>query len=315
LMFWLPELDSNQQPSGFGSPATRDTPTARNTPADSIPHWIAKMKGERYSAKTVFVYRYLAERYLGHDPTPTRLSIQAYLAERLDDGISPAMVENERKALRSLFSFLKEEKLWADDPTEKIRHIKVVWGERWCPEQSAVEKVLKVGFYRAIDALKMRTITVLLATTGLRITEALSLRKSSIDFANMELKIVGKGGKFRVVPLQPTTANVLKNYIANGDGSPFVFPGDTREGHAHVSNIQKTLKRACIRAGVEPFTPHQLRHFYATESLRRGAKLEVIGRILGHSSIGITADIYRHVMVKELHSEHLKYAPKLCGVR
>ncbi|MGD1118206.1 MAG: tyrosine-type recombinase/integrase [Dehalococcoidales bacterium] len=271
------------------------------------------MKGERYSTNTVFVYRYLAERYLRRDPKPTRLSIQAYLAERLDGGMSPSTVENERKALRSLFSFLKEEKLWKDDPTEKIRHIKVTWGERWCPEQAAVEKVLKVGFYRAIDAVKMRTITTLLATTGLRITEALSLRKDCIDYTHMELKIIGKGKKYRVVPLLPATADTLRDYIDSGNGSPYVFPGETREGYAHVSNIQKTLKRACIRAGVEPFTPHQLRHFYATESLRKGAKLEVIGRILGHSSIGITADIYRFVRVEELHTEHLKYAPKLGG--
>jgi integrase len=69
------------------------------------------------------------------------------------------------------------------------------------------------------------------------------------------------------------------------------------------------LKKACRRAGVRPFTPHQLRHFYATQMLRGGAKLEVVGRILGHSSIGITADIYRHVSTGEMHQEHVKFAP------
>jgi site-specific recombinase XerD len=60
---------------------------------------------------------------------------------------------------------------------------------------------------------------------------------------------------------------------------------------------------------VNPFTPHQLRHLYATERLRNGAKLEVVGRILGHSSIGITADIYRHVGTGEMHEEHRRFAP------
>jgi integrase/recombinase XerD len=261
------------------------------------------------------MYRYLAEGYLRRDPNPTRLNIQSYLAERLDGGISPAMVENERKSLHSLFSFLKAEGLWPDDPTERIRHVRVAYGERECPSQADVERVLKVGFLRAIDAAKMRTVTVLLATTGLRITEALSLRRDRVDFGNMELKVNGKGDKVRMVPLLPMTAKALREYMAERDGSPFVFGGATREGYAHPSNIEKTLRRACIRAKVEPFTPHQLRHFYATESLRKGAKLEVVGRILGHSSIGITADCYRHVRTEEMHSEHLKYAPSLGGVR
>lgn len=91
--------------------------------------------------------------------------------------------------------------------------------------------------------------------------------------------------------------------------SPFLFPGRTRTGYAEIYNVEKTLNRACLRAGVEPFTPHQLRHFYATEMLRKGAKLEVVGRILGHASIGITVDIYRHVRTEEMHEEHERFAP------
>lgn len=57
------------------------------------------------------------------------------------------------------------------------------------------------------------------------------------------------------------------------------------------------------------FPPYGLRHFYTTEMLKKGAKLEVVGRILGHSSIGITADIYRHVRTGEMHEEHTRFAP------
>ena len=61
--------------------------------------------------------------------------------------------------------------------------------------------------------------------------------------------------------------------------------------------------------GVTPFTPHQLRHLYATEMLRGGAKLEEVARILGHASVGVTADIYRHVAMAEVHEEHARFAP------
>jgi integrase/recombinase XerD len=275
-----------------------------------VRYWVAKMKGERYAPRTVSLYRYLAESYLRRDPMPTRLGVQEYLAERMDRGVSPAMVENERKALRSLFSFLQGEGLWPQNPTEGIRRIKVPYRERLCPEQADVEKVLKVGYFRESDAVKMRTLVMLLATTGLRITEALTLRKDHVNFVDLELTVNGKGDKVRRVPLLPSTSNILRVFIEGStDGSPFVFPGATSEGHANPSNAQKTLRRACKRAGVRPFSPHGLRHFYATEMLRNGAKLEVVGRILGHSGIGVTADIYRHVRTEEMHDAVERFGP------
>lgn len=279
-------------------------------PAESIGPWVAKMKAERRSERTIIMYRYLAERFLKGHPEPTRAEVRKYIALRLGEGLSPAAVENERKALRSLFSFLRQEGLRPDDPTEGIRHIRVPYNEKRCPRTEDVEKVLEVGCHRARDADKLRMIIVLLATTGLRLTEAASIRKESIDFKARELRIIGKGRKLRVVPLLPEIAEALRGYVERQPGdSPFVFPGRTKTGYAEIYNIEKTIKRACLRAGVEPFTPHQLRHFYATEMLKKGAKLEVVGRILGHSSIGITADIYRHVRTGEMHEEARRFAP------
>ncbi|MFC2048457.1 hypothetical protein ACFLSK_03390 [Chloroflexota bacterium] len=85
------------------------------TPAEGIPLWIAKLKAERYSPRTIHMYRYLAGRYLEGDPEPTKLGVQQYLAKRLEE-VSPALVSNERKALASLFRFLHEEGLWPTNP-------------------------------------------------------------------------------------------------------------------------------------------------------------------------------------------------------
>jgi site-specific recombinase XerD len=281
-----------------------------STPAEGIPFWVAKMKSERYSEGTIRMYHYLAERYLKGDPTPTRLGLQSYLAGRLEGGTSPAMAENERKALSSLFRFLVEEGLWPENPTAGIKHIKVGYGQKEPPSIEDVERVLGVGCARSQDSDKIRTIIVLLATTGLRLTEGLSLRKDAIDFGARELRIVGKGGKPRVVPLLEGTAEMLTAYIeTRPSDSPFVFPGRTRTGYAEIYNIEKTLKRACLRAGVRPFTPHGLRHLYATHALKNGAKLEVVSRILGHASVGITGDVYRFVKSEEMHLEAERFAP------
>lgn len=285
-------------------------PQHLSRPADGIPQWVAKLKSERYSPGSIKLYRYTVERHLKADPNPTKLGLQAHFADRLEKGLSPASVENERKALKSLFSFLREENLWPVDPVSAIKHIKVSYGNRPCPTPDDVDKVLKIGCYRAKDTDKLRMIIRLLATTGLRITEACSLKKECVDFGALELRILGKGEKHRVVPLLPSTAEALRHYInCRPSASPYIFPGNGTTGYAEIYNVEKTFRRACTRAAVRPFSPHGLRHFYATEMLKAGAKLEVVGRILGHSSIGITADIYRHVRTGEMHEEHLRFAP------
>ena len=79
------------------------------SPADGIGLWVTKLRGERRSERTVKMYKYLVENILKKHPEPSRADIRRYIARRLDGGTSPAAVENERKALRSLFSFLKSE--------------------------------------------------------------------------------------------------------------------------------------------------------------------------------------------------------------
>lgn len=99
------------------------------TPAEGIPLWVAKLKQESYSKQSIALYLMTVEGYLKRDPAPTRLSIQQWLAERLEH-VSTARVSNDRKALRSLFSFLHEEGLWPIDPTAGIKHIRVRYRAR-----------------------------------------------------------------------------------------------------------------------------------------------------------------------------------------
>ena len=144
---------------------------------------------------------------------------------------------------------------------------------------------------------------------GLKISRLID----GIKLDSLEVRVTGKGDRVRVVPLLPQTAEALKRHMRKvKGGSPYLFPGDTMTGYMEIHNFEKTLRRACIRAGVEPFTPHQLRHFYATEMLRGGAKLEVVARLLGHASVGVTADIYRHVRTEEMHDTVRRFAPA-CG--
>ncbi|MFC1941544.1 tyrosine-type recombinase/integrase [Chloroflexota bacterium] len=279
------------------------------SPAEGIPLWVAKLKAERYSTRTIHMYRYLAGRHLERDPEPTKLGVQQYLAKRLEE-VSPALVSNERKALASLFRFLHGEGLWPTNPLNGVGHVRVRYREKLCPDIGDVLRVMGAGCARRRDTDKLRTLVLLLATTGLRATEAAGILKDNIDTEVLEMRVTGKGDRARVVPLLPQTAEALGSYMRRRrSSSPFLFPGNTRTGHMSIHNLEKTLRRMCLRLGVRPFTPHQLRHLYATTMLKGGAKLEVVSRILGHTGVGVTADIYRHVATEELHEEHIRFAP------
>jgi integrase/recombinase XerD len=278
-------------------------------PADGLHLWEAKQKQEGYSSRTTDTYLSSLRRVLAAYPTPSRLDIQQWLAERLDQ-VSTSAVSTDRKALRSFFSFLHEEGLWPYDPTVRLRSVKVSYRAKDPPSADEVRTLMSYQCRKAEDTERFQLMTLLLATTALRITEAASLRKDRIFTQTHEIRVVGKGNKERVVPLVPITEAALVDYLErNTEPSPYVFPGDTHTGWWAISSYEKTLKRACKALGLKAYTPHYLRHFYATYLLQQGAKLEVVSHILGHASIGTTGDIYRHVLTTEMHEASRQFAP------
>jgi len=279
-------------------------------PAEGIDIWVAKLQSERYSPRTIKRYRWAVERYLEQDPFPTTMTIRAYLAQRLKE-VSPALTSFERKALKSLFEFLYEEGLWNTNPLNGIKPIPVSFRERHLPSEESVRKLLQARHYRKQDTAKFRLLVTLLLDTGLRVSEAAGILKKDIDLENLEIRVVGKGDKERVVPISPITGALIRDYLEafGRDDSPYLFPTVSRTGYWDYTGIEKMMARTCKRLGIEHITPHQLRHFFATYALKDGAKLEVISRILGHASVGITADIYRHISKDEIHLEHRRHGP------
>jgi integrase len=151
---------------------------------------------------------------------------------------------------------------------------------------------------------------VTLITTGLRRSELASLRWDKVDFEHLEAEVVGKGNKERVVPILPRTAQVLREYRETlPDGETMVFPTKSKTGVWDTQASNLMIGRLCDKASIKRYSAHQFRHFFTTYALKRGAKLEVISRILGHANVRITADVYRHVNRDEMHEEHQRFAP------
>jgi integrase/recombinase XerD len=280
--------------------------TAYPEPLASVPLWEASLRTEGYSPRTLELYVADARRYLALDPRPTQLSVQTYLAGRMEEGLSAARISSIQKGLKSLFKFLREQGLWGVDPVARMKLIKGRRTEVQLPSPEAIALLLSARLYRKADEPKFKTMLVLLLYTGLRIEEACSLERLNIHLKEREIKVLGKGNKERTVPISPEVAALLQQYIeVTPTTGSYLFPGPGRRGYWDKSCFERTLKRACRKqAIVPPVHPHQLRHFFATTALRQGLSLKMTSRILGHSSVAITGDIYQHVDNAEVKEQY-----------
>ncbi len=177
----------------------------------------------------------------------------------------------------------------------------------------APEKRQQSGGTSAYEAWQDRAMLELLYGAGLRISEAVALRWSDVDFGASLVMVIGKGNKERMCPVGQICVHTLRQYqhASNSEGkvSEFVFPG-TDEGHAYPRVFQKRLKTYLEMAELpSDITPHKIRHSYATHLLDEGADIRVVQELLGHVSLS-TTQIYTHVSLERLKAAHLQAHPR-----
>jgi integrase/recombinase XerD len=287
-----------------------DLGNGHKPPIENISLWLAALKGDNKSPRTIDMYVKDARHILTMMPEPTELELQQYFAKRLDT-VSPARIGTEQKAVKSLFGFLHKHGLYASNPTLNIKTMKGREAEVECPPNETIMALMNYRTFHKEDMARYRMMLFLLIQTGLRIEEACSIRRAWINVPACEIRVLGKGNKERIVPVGQTVAQLLKDFMEQIEpsDSPWLFPANTQSGYWHHSGFRRELRTACKRLDIKRIHPHQLRHFFATRTLESGAKLEIISRILGHADVGITAKIYRHIQLKEYHTEHNKHNP------
>lgn len=168
------------------------------------------------------------------------------------------------------------------------------------------EQVKRIVSYKpqTRNLTRAHMVACLLFDTGLRISEALFLRKQEVDFDNLCIKVHGKGGKQRLVPMSLELRRVLYRWTGK-QNADFIFA--TRTGiKLTVRNFERDFKELCRRLAITGVrcSPHTCRHSFACEYLRRGGNLEFLRRILGHSSILTTQQYLRSLGVEDLKAVH-----------
>lgn len=225
-------------------------------------------------------------------------------------------------ALRALLDFL------ADRDFETLPSSKVKLAKQKSDETISfldvhdIEAMIKIPDVKKIGGLRDRAIMELFFSSGMRISELVSLNVDQMSFLRdkdpnrtFELSIVGKGKHIRTIFISPRAAEWLRLYIdARKDMERPLFVNlhttgsDTGNDHRLTPrSIQKLIAKCAMLAGIsKKVTPHTLRHTYATDLLGHGADLRSVQELLGHKNVS-TTQIYTHVTNKGLRDIHEKF--------
>jgi integrase/recombinase XerC len=279
------------------------------TRAELLEQWGQHLAaGRRRSPHTVRAYVATAARLLDNVeaddwPTLARLDghfLRSQLAGRRAEGIGNVSAARELSALKSFLAFAREQAGHSDPAPPRVRGPRIKKGlPRPVTPDDAVNVADAVAGSAAEDWIgaRDRAVLLLMYGAGLRIAEALSLKGADLPLCET-LRVAGKGGKQRVVPLLPIVRSAVADYAARCPwpllGSEPLFRG-AKGGALGQGMVQKAMARARLALGLPATaTPHALRHSFATHLLGAGADLRSLQELLGHASLGST-QIYTKV--------------------
>ena len=239
--------------------------------------------------------------------------IRDYLDVRFDKGFARTSSARLMSSLRRFYGFLIVKKRIQVDPIARIKSPKLT---RKLPDslsEADVDILLNEPDLQDPIECRDRAMLELLYATGLRVTELVSLTMEQLSLRQGLVRVVGKGGKERLVPLGELAVNEVEHYLEGaraellkGKLSDVLFP--SRRGQMMTrQTFWHRIKLYALRAGiVTHISPHTMRHAFATHLLNHGADLRVVQLLLGHSDLS-TTQIYTHVAkarLSQLHSEH-----------
>ena len=218
-------------------------------------------------------------------------------------------------ALKSFFQYLKLQGRVAKNPMDKVRRPKF---EKKLPHfftEQEMESLLSIPDLGDKFGLRNRAILELLYSSGLRISELAGVRLNDIDLERGLVRVVGKGNKERIVPVGSGAIRAIRNYLPVRDdlrtpqSSQKLFLTKTGKDFDHRQLYVILDKYFKLIARQKGYSPHTLRHSFATHLLNRGADLRAIQSMLGHSNLS-TTEIYTHVTLEDLKKAYKKGHPR-----
>lgn len=287
--------------------------------ANSFLKYIAFEK--RFSAHTVKSYQSDLEQFsqyisIQFNTTElnqaTQLMVRSWILSLMDSGISPRSVNRKVASLRAYFKFaLKREEI-RKNPMEKVKLLKV---QKELPSFADEKQFSEILDSTEFKDPQDQIIIEILYGTGIRLAELLGLKHSDFNYGDNTVKVLGKRNKERIIPLARPLIALIKNYINEKshenklDHDPYLIVNKSGT-KAYPMLVYRVVKN--FLDGVQSSdkkSPHALRHSFATHLLNKGADLNAVKDLLGHSSLAAT-QVYTHNTMEKLKSTFDQAHPK-----
>jgi integrase/recombinase XerD len=256
------------------------------------------------SEQTLDWYRYSFRAFEGS--LSSEDEIKARIIELRQRGVKPISVNTYLRCIKAYF-------VWLGKP--------LTLG--WLKEEQKIiptftpQHVARLRTWRPVGASQTRlhTMVLLALDTGLRVSEILGLRREDVDLDNLLLRVAGKGGKQRLVPVSIELRKSLYRYVRSHEFNR-VFP--SRDGGAlGTRNLLRDFKALCRTLHIEGVRTsfHTLRHTFAVQYLRAGGNVFYLQRILGHSTLEMTNRYCRSLGIQDLQAVHDRLSPLRSATR
>lgn len=294
--------------------------------ADMVDSFLKYISFEkRYSKHTVSSYQndleqfhsFIQDKFQTENLSEaTQLMIRSWVLSLMDANISARSVNRKIASLRSYFKFLLKRELIQKDPTSKIRSLKVSKElPSFADEQEFSTFLDNILFPESFEGRRDQVILEMLYGTGIRLAELLGLKVSDFNQGQSTIKVLGKRNKERVIPISKALGELVRIYI---DEKNHAFSHDQNSylivnkdgGQAYSMLIYRTVKKYLSQvSSIDKKSPHALRHTFATHLLNKGADLNAVKDLLGHSSLAAT-QVYTHNSLEKLKSVFDQAHPK-----
>lgn len=258
------------------------------------------------SQNTLSAYRLDLERYCAAGSAESAESIRVYLDSLYAAGLASRSIARHLTTLRNYFQFQVREGRMAADPLETVPAPRQARPLPKRMSQEEVDRLLRAPNRADPHGLRDAAMLELLYACGTRVSELCLVQLRGLNLEMGLLRVQGKGGKERLIPVGKAALSTITDYLRAGRGallkgrvSPYLFV-TTRGGPMTRQAFWQIIKRYGIEAGLsQRLTPHLLRHTFATHLLDGGADLRSVQTLLGHADIS-TTQIYTHVLRSRL---------------
>lgn len=235
----------------------------------------------------------------------TTMDVRIYLANLSKTGVKNTTMATHTDILRGFFKWLESEDYIAKSPMGKIKTVKVEKRLREALTKEEFE-ILRGG----TKTLRQKALLELLYSTGCRLEEVEQMKKQDIDWQRLQIRVIGKGNKQRVVYINATAQVHLKKYFMSRlDDDPAVFVTERKPiVFMSRSSIQREMKIIMKQSGLNKNVyPHLIRHTMATHLLNAGMDITVLQEILGHEDSATTL-VYASIDNRTVEHEYRKYS-------